>query len=69
VSGNGDLFMSALNWTLDREELMAIPPKTPEEMRLDLGPRQVRGLGWMLIAGLPLAAAVAGVLVYAARRT
>jgi ABC-type uncharacterized transport system involved in gliding motility auxiliary subunit len=68
VSGNSDLFMSALNWTLDRHELMAIAPKAPEELRLDLGPRQVRRLGWLLIAGLPLAAAIAGVLVCGARR-
>lgn len=69
VSGNADLFMSALNWTLDRSELMAIAPKTPDQMRLDLGPRQVRGLGWILMAGLPLAAALVGWIVMRFRRS
>ncbi len=68
VSGNGDLFMSALNWTLDRGELMAIAPKTPDQMRLDLEPRQVRGLGWILMGGLPLAAALVGWIVMRFRR-
>ncbi|MBP7274803.1 MAG: GldG family protein [Kiritimatiellae bacterium] len=69
VIGNADLFMSAINWVLDRGELLAIAPKTLDQMRLDLGPRQVRGLAWFLIAGLPLAAAVMGWMVMRVRRS
>ena len=68
VSGNADLFMSALNWVLDRGELLAIAPKSLDQMRLDLEPKQVRGLGWILIGGLPLAAAMMGGIVMRARR-
>lgn len=68
VSGNADLFMSALNWALDRGELLAIAPKSLDQMRLDLEPKQVRGLGWILIGGLPLAAAMMGGIVMRARR-
>lgn len=68
VSGNGDLFMSALNWALDREELMAISPKTPAQMRLDLTPPQIRRLGFLMIGGLPLAIALIGLGVWRLRR-
>ncbi len=68
VSGNADLFLSALNWTLDREELIAIAPKTPGQMKLDMTGRQLRVLGWVVIAGLPLILAVAGLLIGWRRR-
>ena len=68
VGGNTDLFMSALNWLLDREELIAIAPKPVEEVRLSLSQKQLRGLVWINVAGIPAVAMVLGLLVWFVRR-
>lgn len=68
VGGNSDLFMSALNWLLDREELMAIAPKPIEEVKLSLSRKQLRGLFWINVAGIPAIAMVLGLLVWLRRR-
>lgn len=68
VGGNEDLFMSALNWLLEREELMAIAPKPVEEVKLSLSRKQLRNLFWMNVAGIPFVAMVMGLLVWTRRR-
>lgn len=68
ISGNGDLFMNALNWVLDRQELMGIAPKPVETSRLDLDARQIRSLGWLVIGGLPGVVAAIGLFVWLVRR-
>jgi len=68
-SGGGlDLFQSALNWMLDRKELMAIAPKTVEEYHLLLDQGQLRLLGWAVIVGLPALVAILGIMVWVQRR-
>lgn len=69
MAGGGlDFFMSALNWVLEREELLAIAPKTIVESRLILNRHDLRELFWILVPGLPLAVALAGLLVWLRRR-
>jgi len=68
AGGNQDLFMSALNWLIDREVLMAIAPKPIEEVKLELTHRQLSRLFWVNVAGLPLVAVLAGLLVWFRRR-
>jgi len=68
TGGNQDLFMSALNWLLDREELMAIAPKPIEEVRLSLTRKQLDRLFWINVAGIPSVAVVLGLLVWFRRR-
>jgi ABC-type uncharacterized transport system involved in gliding motility auxiliary subunit len=68
VGGNADLFMNALNWLLDREELMAIAPKPIEEVRLSLSTKQLSQLFWINVAGVPLIAVVIGFIVWLRRR-
>jgi ABC-type uncharacterized transport system involved in gliding motility auxiliary subunit len=68
VGGNEDLFMSALNWLLDREELMAIAPKPIEEVKLSVTARQLRQLFWVNVAGIPAVAMVIGLMVWFRRR-
>jgi hypothetical protein len=67
--GNVDLFMSSLNWLLEREELMAIAPKPLGDMRLVMDKRQLNLLFWAVVLGLPAAVAVLGGLVWARRRS
>lgn len=68
VSGNRDFFMSAMNWLLEREELMDIAPRPPGELRPDMSRRQVvrTYLAVMLLA--PAAIALAGLAVARRRR-
>ena len=68
VGGNSDLFMSALNWLLDREVLMAIAPKPVEEVKLSLSRKQLRGMFWLNVAAIPAFAVVLGLLVWMRRR-
>lgn len=68
TGGNVDFFMNALNWLLQREHLVAVGPKTPEEFRLDMSLSQVRAVYVLVIGGLPLAVAAIGFMVWTRRR-
>jgi len=66
--GNLDFFMNALNWLLQREQLVAVGPKVPEEFRLDMSPNQQRAVYALVIGGMPLAVALIGIAVWLRRR-
>lgn len=68
TGGNPDLFLSAMNWLLEREELMAIDAKPIEMYRLVLSERQLWAIFWLAVAGLPGAVALLGLLVWVGRR-
>jgi ABC-type uncharacterized transport system involved in gliding motility auxiliary subunit len=67
--GNADLFMSALNWLLDREQLMAIAPKPLHESRLVMTRGQVTRLFWVVTFLLPGLVGVLGLAVWMQRRS
>lgn len=67
--GNLDFFMNALNWLLQREQLVAVGPKVPEEFSLDMSPNQQRAVYALVMGGMPLAVAIIGVAVWLRRRT
>lgn len=69
TGGNTDFFLSALNWLLERSELMAIAPKPIEQNRLTLTDIQLRMLHWILVVAMPLLVAAAGGLVWLRRRS
>jgi ABC-type uncharacterized transport system involved in gliding motility auxiliary subunit len=68
AGGDQDLFMSALNWLIDREELMAISPKPIEEVKLSLTGSQLNRLFLLTVAGIPALAVIGGMLVWFRRR-
>jgi ABC-type uncharacterized transport system involved in gliding motility auxiliary subunit len=68
AGGNLDFFMNSLNWLLQREQLVAVSPKTPEEFRLDMSPHQQMAVYILVMGGMPLAVAVIGLLVWLGRR-
>ncbi|MBN1270000.1 MAG: GldG family protein [Kiritimatiellae bacterium] len=68
TGGDLDFFMSALNWLLERETLMAIAPKPIEESRLVMSARDLALLFWAVVVGLPAGVAVIGLLVWWRRR-
>lgn len=67
-AGNPTLVANAFNWLLERQNLLGIGPKQPEQVRLTLTPGQLSGITWGVLAGMPALAVVAGVLVWRRRR-
>ena len=68
ISGNPTMFANTFNWLLDRQKLLGIGPKKPEQVRMTLTPGQLSGVTWLVLAGLPALAIAAGVAVYFRRR-
>lgn len=65
---NADFFLGCVNWMLEREELMAILPKQPGELHLDMDQRQTR-VAMLVVSGVfPLLAAAVGIVVWLRRR-
>lgn len=68
LSGNPTMLANAFNWLLDRQKLLGIGPKKPDQVRMTLSPGQLSGITWLVLAGLPALAIAAGVAVYFRRR-
>ncbi len=66
--GNPILATNLFNWLLERERLLGIGPKRPEQARLSLTPQQLSAITWGTLLGMPAVAAVAGIVVYRRRR-
>jgi len=64
---NGLLLANALNWLVEREELLGIPPKKTEQVRLALTGDEIRKI-YLLAAFLPILAVVLGGFVFVRRR-
>jgi ABC-type uncharacterized transport system involved in gliding motility auxiliary subunit len=65
---NATFMANTMNWLVERENLVTIPPKKPEQVRLSLTGGELRGISWTVLALLPGLALAAGVLVYRKRR-
>lgn len=68
TGGDISLFMSALNWLIDREHLMAIEPKPVDDTRLKLPHEKVRVLFLSTVGAIPALAALLGTLLWFQRR-
>ena len=66
--GNASLFLSTLNWLIDREELMAIAPRPVDNTRLKLSREDTRTLFWCIVSGIPALAALFGIVLWLLRR-
>jgi ABC-type uncharacterized transport system involved in gliding motility auxiliary subunit len=66
--GNSVLLANALNWLVEREALLGIPPRKTEQVRLNLTEGQVYTVWGLAVLGLPGLALVAGLWVWARRR-
>lgn len=67
-ASNETLIRNAVNWLVERETQLGIPPKEPEHVRLNLDAGQVRNLRFLSLLGLPGLAALIGVLIWFRRR-
>lgn len=68
VIGNLSFFMSAVNWTADRDVALNVPARPIERFQLSLSAAQIRNLRVSLLFVLPGLAAVLGLVVYWTRR-
>ncbi len=68
TGGNRDFFMSALNWLLEREDLLSIAAKPLIESRLLMDATQLQEVFWIVVVGIPAAMATLGILVWMRRR-
>jgi hypothetical protein len=66
--GNRDFAWLALNWLLDRSELLAIPPRPITEYKLVMTQAEMSAVRWILLAGMPGAVLLVGLLVAVRRR-
>jgi hypothetical protein len=66
--GNRDFAWLALNWLLDRSELLAIPPRPITEYKLVMTQAEMSAVRWILLAGMPGAVLLMGLLVAVRRR-
>ncbi len=68
AGGNEAFFMSAVNWLVERQTLLAIEPRRPLELKLGMDRRRLR-IAFALIVGLcPGLVAAAGIGVWIRRR-
>jgi ABC-type uncharacterized transport system involved in gliding motility auxiliary subunit len=66
--GNGEFFLACMNWLAEAEDLIAIRPRTPQDRRIQLTDAQERGMFWLVVVAMPLAALSLGIAVHWRRR-
>ncbi len=67
-AANRFLVSSAANWALEREALVAIPPKNADQVAVTLSRRDVGTIAFFVILLLPVAAVAMGLAIWARRR-
>ena len=67
-AGNGDLFMGAVHWLIEQEQLIGIGPKSVEAIKLHLTEGQLAVVFWTSFLGLPSLCGILGVLMWWLRR-
>jgi ABC-type uncharacterized transport system involved in gliding motility auxiliary subunit len=65
---NATLLANMLNWLVDRETLVGIPPKQPEQVRLSLSRSELRRITGFVLLGLPGLALGLGIYIFLRRR-
>lgn len=66
---NLNVFLGAVNWTVDRDAQFNIPARPIERFQLSLSAGELSRLRYSLLLGLPCIAAFLGLVVYWTRRT
>ena len=66
--GNADFTTNLAQWLLNRENLISLPAKTPEQIQLHLSSKTLARFFWTVVFGMPAAWLLAGFLVYLRRR-
>jgi len=65
---NATFLGNALNWLVEREALVGIPPKKPEQVKLSMSHAELSRLTWLVLIVLPGLVLLAGLAVFLRRR-
>ncbi len=65
---NGDLFLNAVSWLAEDEDLISVRPKDPENRSVQMTAAHSKMLFWVTWVMLPGAALVSGIVVWSRRR-
>ena len=68
TGGDRNFFMNALNWLLERKDLLAIAPKEYKETRLLMTRGDLANLFWLTVVIIPGTVGLAGMLIWWRRR-
>ena len=68
IVDNQNIFLGAVNWTVDRDANFSMPARTIERFQLSLSASELTHLRYSLLLALPSAAAFLGLIVYWTRR-
>jgi len=68
IQGNRDLFMNAVNWLAQQENLIAIRPREAGDRRITLTAQRTQGLFWMSLLFVPAAVFGTGIYTWWRRR-
>ncbi|HWL14397.1 MAG TPA: Gldg family protein, partial [Opitutus sp.] len=66
---NQNIFLGAVNWTVDRDSQFNIPARPIDRFQLSLSAGELSRLRYTLLLALPAAAGLLGLLVYWTRRS
>jgi ABC-type uncharacterized transport system involved in gliding motility auxiliary subunit len=66
--GNLNLALNAVNWLVERDRVLGIAPRQPEQVQLTLSAAQERNIVALSLLGLPAACVALGVFVWWRRR-
>ncbi|MBI5381639.1 MAG: GldG family protein [Opitutae bacterium] len=69
AQGNYNLFFNAINWTVDRDTQLNLPPRPIEKFQLALSQQELLRLRYCLLLLVPGIAALLGIMVYWTRRS
>jgi hypothetical protein len=67
-AANRLLLSSAVNWALERESLVAIPPKTADQVAVTLTRRDMGEVAFVVLLLLPVASIAMGIAIWFRRR-
>ena len=68
LSGNGDLFLNAVSWLAEEEDLIAIRPKSPDTRPVTMTFSQARSIFFFTVILLPAIVFITGLSVWWRRR-
>jgi ABC-type uncharacterized transport system involved in gliding motility auxiliary subunit len=68
LSGNRDLFMNAIGWLSQQENLISVRPKEPDDRRITMTAAQQTNVNWIAMLGIPVAVFGMGIYTWYRRR-
>ena len=68
IQGNRDLFLNAVNWLAQQENLIAIRPREPEDRRITITADQEQVVFWLAVVFIPGVLLMTGVYTWWRRR-